>query len=505
MMDAERPKSKLKIRQFGIKTYKESVIYMRDDCHVCRAEGFEVQTRVNVELNGKSIIATLNLVTTDILQQGEASLSEFAMLKLGASVGDDIFVSHPAPLSSLSFMRSKIYGNKLKKEQFKDIISDIVAGHYSDIHISSFLTACAGGRLNQSEIISLTQAMVESGDKIDWGKELIVDKHCVGGLPGNRTTPIVVAIVAAHGLIMPKTSSRAITSPAGTADTMEVLAPVVLDINTMKKVVESEGGCVVWGGSVTLSPADDLLIRVEKALDLDGEGQLVASILSKKIAAGASHVLIDIPVGPTAKIRALDRAQDLTRFLEQTGSAMGLGVRAHTSDGLQPVGYGIGPALEARDLIAVLQNSKDAPIDLRERALDLSGHILEFSSQVENGSGRAIASQILNSGKAWDKFKNICNAQGGMRDIPSAKFTHVITSTCDGVVKSINNRSMSRLAKLAGAPSDKVAGVDLHIHIDDILTAEQPLFTVHADSPGELEYALSYLKEQNNIINISRI
>ncbi len=498
----DRPKPILKLRRLGIDTYKEAVIYMREDCHVCRAEGFEVQARVLISLNGKSLTATLNMVRDGLLEQGEAGLSEHAWAKLGAKDGNKIHVSHPPPVHSLSHVRSKIYGNTLDADQLGVIINDIVAGRYSDIHISSFLTACAGGHLSEEEIVHLTDAMVESGERLDWGKELVVDKHCVGGLPGNRTTPIVVAIVAAHGLTMPKTSSRAITSPAGTADTMEVLAPVDLDVPVMRKVVEQEAGCVVWGGSVSLSPADDLLIRVEKALDLDSEGQLVASVLSKKIAAGSSHVLIDVPVGPTAKIRSMEMAEALARYLEQTGAALGIGVRVHTSDGSQPVGRGIGPALEARDLVAVLQGDKDAPQDLRERALDLAGHIIEFSPDVKTGQGRTLAMDILDSGKAWAKFQAICKAQGGIRDIPESPYTHVIESDRAGQVTEIDNRRIARTAKLAGAPADKVAGVDLHAPVGTKIETGQPLFTVHAESPGELDYALSYLEGEDGIIKI---
>tara|TARA_R110002096_G_scaffold327314_1_gene521387 strand:- start:9483 stop:11006 length:1524 start_codon:yes stop_codon:yes gene_type:complete len=502
MTKVDRLKSNLKLRHIGINTYKEAVIYMHEDCHVCRAEGFEVQARVNVTLNGETLIATLNIVTSDFLKQGEAGLSEYAFSKLGANEGDEIHVSHPPAIHSLSYMRSKIYGHDLQDEHLQSIIDDIVAGRYSDIHISSFLTACAGGRLNSQEIIYLTRAMIKSGDKLDWGKELVVDKHCVGGLPGNRTTPIVVAIVAAYGLTMPKTSSRAITSPAGTADTMEVLAPVDLDISSMRKVVEQENGCLVWGGSVSLSPADDLLIRVEKALDLDSEGQLVASVLSKKIAAGSSHVLIDIPVGPTAKIRSLEMVEELSRHLEKTGSAMGIAVRVHTSDGTQPVGRGIGPALEARDLIAVLKNDITAPQDLKERALDLAGYTLEFSPEVKIGQGRKIAENILNSGKAWSKFQAICEAQGGMREIPKAQYTHTIEADDSGQIVAIDNRRIARIAKLAGAPVDKEAGVDLHTPVGSNIERGQPLYTVHSNSPGELDYALTYLKSQDKIIDI---
>ena len=348
-------KNKLRLRYLGIDTYKEAVIYIHANSAVCKSEGFESQSRIQVRYKDKSLIATLNKVSSDLLGTEEASLSLQAWKSLCAIEGEEIEVAHPVPVTSLSHVRSKIYGNELQADELREIIYDIVQSRYSDIEIASFVTACAGGHLDKKEIIYLTQAMVDAGQKLDWPKELVVDKHCIGGLPGNRTTPIIVPIVAAFGLTMPKTSSRAITSPAGTADTMEVLAPVNLDIANIKRVVEKEEGCIVWGGAFSLSPADDLLIRIERILDLDSEGQLVASILSKKIACGATHVLIDIPVGPTAKVRTLDHAERLAASLEATGSWFGLTVLSHISDGNQPVGRGIGPALEARDVLAVLK------------------------------------------------------------------------------------------------------------------------------------------------------
>lgn len=239
--------STLRLRRLGINVYKEAVIYMREDCHVCLSEGFEMQTRVRVILGERSIIATLNRVNSRLLEQGEAGLSEYAWLQLAANEGDEIKVSHAKAINSLSYVHSKIYGKTLSKNALEEIITDITAGLYSDVHISSFLTACAGGHMELEEIASLTHAMVQAGDRLSWHSKMIVDKHCVGGLPGNRTTPIVVSIVSSFGLTMPKTSSRAVTSPAGTADTMEVLAPVDIDEKTIKKVIERENGCIVWG------------------------------------------------------------------------------------------------------------------------------------------------------------------------------------------------------------------------------------------------------------------
>lgn len=492
----------LYLRRLGIDTYRDAIIYMHKDCHVCRSEGFEAESRVLVTFGEKSIIATLNIIDSDLLSKTKASLSEYAWELLGANEGDEISVSHSKPLISLSHVRSKIYGNLLTENEIKEIIEDISIGLYSDIHISAFLTACAGGRMSIQEIISLTKAMIEAGDRIKWHSEMIVDKHCVGGLPGNRTSPIVVAIVSAYGLTMPKTSSRSITSPAGTADTMEVLAPVEMNVQKMKQVVGKENGCIVWGGTVSLSPADDILIRVEKALDLDSEGQLVASVLSKKIAAGSTHILIDIPIGETAKVRSNEMAGMFKHYLETVGSALGVVVKVIFSDGSQPVGRGIGPALEARDILDVLQCGKYASMDLRNKSIELAGHIIEFSEDVKKGDGVKIATEILDSGKAWKKFQNICLAQGEMREIPKAQYAHIIKSKKDGVMQTINNRHIALVAKLAGAPHDKTAGVDLHVRIGDKITKNQPLYTIHANTPGGMQYALDYITKYDHIMLI---
>jgi thymidine phosphorylase len=402
----------------------------------------------------------------------------------------------------LRHVRAKIHGNRLDAAALAEVIQDVAHGYYSDIHIASFLTACAGERLDRQETIDLTRAMVAVGERLSWPRDLVLDKHSVGGLPGNRTTPIIVPIVAAAGLLMPKTSSRAITSPAGTADTMETLAPVDLDAAAIRRVVDKEGGCIVWGGAARLSPADDLLIRVERSLELDPTGQLVASVLSKKAAAGATHVLVDVPVGPRAKIRGLQAARGLDTDLREVGEAMGLHVRPVLTDGAQPVGRGVGPALEARDVIAVLQNDRNAPQDLRARALLLAGHLLELAAAVPAGSGEALARAILDDGRAWRKFAAICEAQGGLRTPPAAAHTRPVTATGDGRVAAIDNRRLARVAKLAGAPRDRAAGLLLHARIGDAVRAGEPLFTVHAETAGELAYALAYAESRPRIVEL---
>lgn len=492
----------LALRRLGIDTYQESVIYMRRDCPVCRAEGFEAQSRIAVNLDGHTLIATLNIVDSDLLLTGEAGLSEIAWQRLGAKEGGIVTLSHLPPLESLRHLRAKVYGNSLTNETVTSIIRDVAQGRYSDIELAAFITACAGKRLDIEETIALTRAMIDVGERLHWDHSPIVDKHCIGGLPGNRTTMIVVPIVAAFGLTIPKTSSRAITSPAGTADVMETVTNVHLDVSAMKRVVEQESGCVIWGGALRLSPADDMLIRVERPLDLDSEGQLIASVLSKKAAAGSTHVIIDIPVGVTAKVRSTESAHYLSDRLIEVGQAVGLTVQTIITDGSQPVGRGIGPALEARDVLSVLRGELQAPSDLRDRALRLAGRVIELSSRVKAGEGYGLAQSILEEGHAWAKFHAICVAQGGFHEPPVTLYQKTVVAERRGQVSFIDNRRIARVAKLAGAPFARAAGLDLHVQLGEIAEHHSPLFTVHAETLGELDYAIQYVRSQPNIIKL---
>ena len=257
------------------------------------------------------------------------------------------------------------------------IVDDLIHYRYSDMEIAAFLIGSASF-MTSGELLSLTNAMAQAGTQLKWNNPIVVDKHCIGGIPGNRTSMIVVPIVAAHGLTIPKTSSRAITSPAGTADTMEVLARVDLGVEEMKEVVAACHGCLVWGGHVNLSPADDILISVERPLCLDTREQMVASIMSKKLAAGSTHLVIDLPVGPAAKLTNATEAMRLRKLFEFVGDHFGIAVEVITTDGRQPIGSGIGPVLEAQDVMAVLANDPNAPPDLREKSLRLAAHVLEY-------------------------------------------------------------------------------------------------------------------------------
>jgi len=483
----------LKLRKICIDTYRENVAYLHRDCPVYRSEGFQALSKIKIHKagNGTPVIAVLNVVNDEaLLARDELGLSEQAFAQLNLSPGTAVRVEHARPPASLKAVHRKIAGERLGLDEYRGITRDIRGNRYSKIEIAAFLVSCSESGMERDEVLYLARAMVETGKHLDWSEPLVVDKHCIGGIPGNRTSMLIVPIIAAHGMLIPKTSSRAITSPAGTADTMAVLAHVELSPDHLHKIVRRERACLAWGGKSQLAPVDDILISVERPLSLDSPGQMVASILSKKVAAGATHLLLDIPVGPTAKVRSRAAALRLRKLFEYTGDHMGLQLEVIITDGRQPIGRGIGPVLEARDVMQVLNNQPDAPADLREKALQLAGRILEFDPDVRGGQGYVIARDILDSGRALAKMEAIIKAQGKNPEtaVPG-RLQQPVLAGATGTITGIDNMQMAHIARLAGAPMDPGAGVDLHLKLGEQVEQGEPLYIIHAEFAADFRFA----------------
>jgi thymidine phosphorylase len=492
----------LRTRRIGLHTQREPVVVMRTDCAVCRSEGLAARSQVLLRAANREVAAILFQQDDGQLGHDEVGLSEAAWKLLGGREGELVQVTHLPPLDSLRWVRRRIFGKDLGQAAFNEIMGDVVAGRYSDVQLSAFITAGSAFPFSDEETFALTRAMAEAGTQLSWGQSMIVDKHSIGGLPGNRTTPIVVAIAAACGVKIPKTSSRAITSPAGTADAMATVTKVDIDVSTMRRVVDSEGGCLAWGGGLNLSPADDIVIGVERQLDVDPEGQLIASVLSKKIAAGAKRVVLDMPVGPTAKVRSRDAAERLSARISAISRRLGIESTCILTDGSQPVGRSIGPALEMMDVLAVLRREADAPPDLRDRALRLAAAVLEAGEKAKPNTGYELAEQVLRDGRAHRKFEAICRAQGRFEEPPRAHLQCTVTAEREGKLIELDNRKIAQVAKLAGAPDSPAAGIRLHVRKGDVATAGKPLMTIHADTETELAYALAYASQATDMLRI---
>ena len=496
----------LRIRRVAIDTWREIVAYLHRDCPVVRASGFQALSKVTVQADGTTILAVLNVVDDErIVQAGELGLSEDAFARLAMPEGHAVSVAPAEPPESIAALHRKIAGERLEREDLRGIIRDVAQARYTKIELAAFVVATRGNELDRDEVLYLTEAMIHSGRRLDWQHQVrggpVVDKHCIGGIPGNRTSMVVVPIATAHGMLCPKTSSRAITSPAGTADTMEVLAEVELPFDRLAQIVRDTNGCLAWGGKADLSPADDILISVERPLAIDSPGQMVASILSKKIAAGSTHLVLDIPVGPTAKVRSMPAAQQLRKLFEYVADRLGLHLEVVITDGAQPIGNGIGPVLEARDVMRVLRNDPLAPADLREKSLRLAGRLIEFDPDVRGGDGWRIARDILESGRALAQMDAIVDAQGRRAVAPElGELTHEVGAAADGRVAAIDNLQLARIARLAGAPQVMGAGVDLLHKTGDAVRVGEALYRIHARYGADLKFSCDLARRDSGYV-----
>jgi thymidine phosphorylase len=449
--------------------------------------------RIELKLRNKSTTCILDIAHTERhVPVGRVLLYNETSKFLNAKNNNLVSIKIAKPPESINLIKDKLTGKKLNKSEYLTIIKDIVEDNLSDIELTYFVAACSAHNLTVNEVKHLIDAVVITGYKIKPKSKIVVDKHCVGGVAGNRTTMIVTPLLAAAGLVVPKTSSKAITSPAGTANTMECLANVSLSEKQIERVIKKVGACIVWGGALNLAPADDKIIRIEHPLSIDVSGLLLSSIISKKMAVSATHLLIDIPWGQGSKFITKKEARSLKRKFELITKISNIKCKVVMTDGKSPIGYGLGPALEAMDVMNVLKRNKNAPKDLEDKSIILAGKIFDLVGKTPIGQGKVLARTLLEDGSALRKMNEIIKAQGKKKMPSLGKFRKVITATKSGKIRRIDNKSFSKIAKIAGAPDSKGSGVYIHINRGDKIKKGDKLFTIYSANKVELGFAINY-------------
>ncbi|MBU0706773.1 thymidine phosphorylase [Patescibacteria group bacterium] len=464
------------------------------------AKRLGVQNNDDIEIRwGKHRVIAEADFTNSKVKKGEIGLFheiwEDYPLKKGEVVQIKV-LSRPASIKAII---KKLLGKRLNYEEIYSIIKDIVSRRLGRSEISYFVASSFARHYNDTELYYLTKAMAETGEQLRF-KGKVVDKHSVGGLAGNRTSMMVVPIVASTGLVIPKTSSRAVTSPAGTADTMEVICPVQHSVKSIKKFIKKNNCCLVWGGGLNIAPSDDRIIRASHPLGIEPYNKMIVSIMAKKVAMGIKYLIIDMPVGPTTKIPNIKLAWDVERKFVYLGKRFGMKVKVKMTDAREPVGRGVGPALEARDALRVLQQHPLRPLDLEKKSIILAGELFELCGKVKKGRGRIRARQILESGEAWKMMQKIIKAQGGNPDIKADDVTlgaikkrYFIKK--NATIKEVLDTSVDDIARLLGAPDEKLAGIHIHQRIGSKVKKGDPSFTFYAQSKERMRLAEVALKK----------
>jgi AMP phosphorylase len=437
------------------------------------------------------------VLTDEKVREGEIGLYEELVDERFAPVNRKVFLDIPKPTKSLEAIRKKMEGGKLTEEELIGIMEDIGSRKLRETEVAFFVGTFFNPGFSEDEIYWMTKGMAQSGKQLDFkdikgNGDLVVDKHSIGGTAGKGITPILVSILAANDLVCPNTSTRAITSPAGTSDILEVVMPVAVKEEQVYEVVKKTGACLIWGGSLYLAPADDEIINVERSLRIQEFQKVLVSIVAKKMAMGASHVLIDLPYGENTKIERPDDLEFLSREFKELFAKVGIKCFTIKRQIKGPEGNGVGPALEIREAIRVLEQSPEKSQGLEDTVVEMATILLEESGKAHKGQGKAMAIESLTSGKALDKFWEIAVAQGQEKpikseDIEIGELSVEVKAHKAGTIKSINTRGIVDIARALGTPKIKKAGLFLNKQLGDKVQEGDTIATLYAETESRLE------------------
>lgn len=460
--------------------------------------GIRAGDRLLLQADGKKVVVQADL-TRKRVRPGEIGLFREVWREHRIGVGQPVTVSPLARPESIEALKKKLLGKRLSEAEFFAIVRDIVSNKFGTTELTYFAASSFVHEYSNDELYYLTKAIAQTGEQLRFGSKVVADKHSVGGVAGNRTTMIVVPILASLGVTIPKTSSRAITSPSGTADTMEVLANVTFPVKRIKEIVRKNNACMVWGGGLALAPADDRIIKVSRPLSLEPYSKMIVSIMAKKVAMGVTHLVIDMPYGKYTKIPDLASAKRLAAKFRYLGRRFKIKTKVAMIEAKQPIGQGVGPALEARDVLRVLQQKDYRPRDLEDKSVRLAGMLIELIGMAGKGIGASIARDQLLSGKAWKSMQGIIRSQGGKPNLDSEDVTlgskrMRVVARHPGRVTAVNNRAVDELARSLGAPDDKLGGIHLRKRIGDRVIAGEILYTCYARTQSRVQLAEAALK-----------
>lgn len=398
-----------------------------------------------------------------------------------------------------------LHNQQLSDEEIKLFIEGITNHEVTSIQTSAFMLTQHFKSIDLKEVEVIAKAFADSGNKFEW-KGPVYDKHSIGGVPGNKVSLLIVPILAAAGLLVPKVSTKAITSASGTVDTMGLLTNVDFNPDELYEICSKTKGAIVSGERLKIAPTIDVIIeQAGYPLGIDPPSLILAGITSKKVAMGVDFLVLDVPVGKTNETKFnLSEGRAWGRTFVDLAQSLGMTAKIGLTYGSVPVGHTIGPALEAREGLSTLMDPKHAPNSLVEKSTALAGLVFEMAGMSNRGHGQSYALEILQSGKAYAKMRSIIEAQGGdpeikPEDIPLAPHSVDITAPANGWPVEIKNKALTAVARAAGAPVHPGAGVEILTKKESVKKGEV-IMRVYAHSDSAIDEVRAIIAKTQPIV-----
>jgi len=413
-------------------------------------------------------------------------------------------------MRTVDLIAKKRDGGTLTRDEIQFLIQGYVRGEIPDYQMAAWLMAVVWRGMTAQETADLTLAMAHSGEVLDLkslGFPMVVDKHSTGGV-GDKTSLVVAPLVASLGLPVGKMSGRGLGFSGGTLDKLESIPGFNVNLSKQQFLDNlRQHGIVLAGQSADLAPADGKLYALrDVTATVESIPLIASSIMSKKIAAGADAIVLDVKTGSGAFMKTLEQAELLARSMVEIGHSVGRQVVAVISDMSQPLGYAVGNALEVSEAIATLRG--DGPADFTELCLTVAGQMLILGHKAQNeADARTMLMAAIQSGRGLAKLRELIESQGGCGDVvtmpelmPQARLIETVGAPRTGYIAAINAADVGlTVVDLGGGRAkkgdaiDHAVGVVLHAKVGDRLQRGQPLLTIHANDEQRLTAAKTRL------------
>lgn len=457
---------------------------------------------VNADLTNDLVDFWEVWITKDIYEK--YNLKEWDIISISAVKTNPI---------SLKAIKKKLLGNKLNEEEIKALMRDMTDGKISDI-LSAYYAACSFTYSSDQEELYLTaKYSAEMWDMIRFDHDTAV-KYCIGWVPWNETTMIIVPILWSLWISSPKTFSKAITSPAATWECVEVLMDIEFSVEEMKKLVRKTGSCLAWWKNLKFAPANDKIIKVSYPLQTEAYSKIAVSIMAKIYAWWTKYCLIDLPVGEYWKIKDLKTAKRVRWHFEYIWKKLWMKINVDITNADAPIGKWIGGVLQVREVLRILQNKENISLDLKNKSIELAANLIELVWLAKWKKAKILAKKQLESGKAWEYMQKLINSQNSLHkrkpdkknvsylwvidseDLPLWEFNQKFFAEKTGIIKEIDVNNLKEISKKLWAPLDKKAWFYLYKQVGDKIEKWEPLFELYSSDKDRFLQWVEKLKNQ---------
>lgn len=467
------------------------------------AFGINLNNKVQLtKANGEYIVADVSL--SEAVLEGSVAICADISEKLNFENNELVAVSL-AESSSTSYeaIRKKMKGETISYDEMFAIIKDISENKLDDTMMTYYVASSFFYPTTDEEMYQTAKAMAECGVMFKYPKgEIIADKHCIGGVPWNETTMILIPLIASLGIKIPKNFSKSITSPAATGECVNVLMNINFNKEGIEKLVKDQNCCLVRWGGLDLAPADDKLIKVQYPLSMQSRAKVVSSIMAKKYAMGVTHSLIDIPVGPTAKVSSMKEAKDWKKKFEYVGKKLWMKMSVQITEANEVIGNGVGAVMQVREVLRILQQHPERAMDLESKVIFLASKIIEEVGLEKGKEAVKLATHQLVSWAAWEKMQAIIKAQGGNPEVNSESLplwahTFDVIAEKDWVLKMIDLHDINAVCRKLGCPVIDQAGLYLYKKTGDKIKKGEVICKLYAQDEVKLKHGIERWKERS--------